>query len=60
MMGDPARQVGWVSRHGRRLGESDSQGNMVCSESGLRYREVTPGCLKCLDLDEALLLPAAV
>jgi UDP-2-acetamido-3-amino-2,3-dideoxy-glucuronate N-acetyltransferase len=59
MMGVPARQVGWVSRHGRRLGKSDLQGIMVCPESGLRYREATPGCLKCLDLDEALPLPAA-
>ena len=25
---------------------------MVCPESGLRYREVSPGVIRCLDLDE--------
>jgi len=59
MMGVPARQVGWMSRHGHRLGKPDSQGIMVCPESGLRYREVEPGVLRCLDLDESAPLPAA-
>jgi UDP-2-acetamido-3-amino-2,3-dideoxy-glucuronate N-acetyltransferase len=32
---------------------------MVCPESGMRYREVEAGVLRCLDLDEAAPLPAA-
>ena len=56
MMGNPARQRGWMSRHGRRL-ERAADGIMVCPESGLRYRELGPGQLRCLDLDEDAALP---
>jgi UDP-2-acetamido-3-amino-2,3-dideoxy-glucuronate N-acetyltransferase len=52
MIGNPARRVGWMSRHGHRLGAPDSEGVMRCPESGLRYQEVQPGELRCLDLDE--------
>jgi UDP-2-acetamido-3-amino-2,3-dideoxy-glucuronate N-acetyltransferase len=31
---------------------------MTCPESNLRYREVEPGLLRCLDLDEEASLPA--
>lgn len=31
---------------------------MICSESGLRHREVEPGVLRCLDLDEDSPLPS--
>ena len=58
MMGVPARQAGWVSRHGHRLGKPDADGIMVCPESGYRYKEVAPGVLRCLDLDEETPLPA--
>lgn len=58
VVGNPARQVGWVSRHGHRLESPDANGVMVCSESGYRYREVEPGVLRCLDLDEEAPLPA--
>jgi UDP-2-acetamido-3-amino-2,3-dideoxy-glucuronate N-acetyltransferase len=58
MMGAPARQVGWISRHGHRLDDGDADGVMTCPESGLRYREVSPGVLRCLDLDEEAPLPA--
>jgi len=58
MVGVPARQVGWVSRHGLPLGQPDAQGVYTCPESGLRYREVEPGVLRCLDVDEAADLPA--
>jgi UDP-2-acetamido-3-amino-2,3-dideoxy-glucuronate N-acetyltransferase len=51
MMGVPARQAGWVSRHGHRM-TPGAGGIMVCPESGLRYREVSPGVVRCLDLDE--------
>ncbi|MCF7810012.1 Gfo/Idh/MocA family oxidoreductase [bacterium] len=57
MMGIPAKQVGWVSRHGLPLKNPDSEGIMTCPESGLRYKEVEPGILKCLDLDEEQPLP---
>lgn len=57
MMGVPARQHGWVSRHGHRLGKPDADGIMICPESGLRYREVSPGVIRCLDLDEEAPLP---
>ena len=57
MMGVPARRAGWMSRHGHRLVDPDTEGIMVCPESGLRYREVEPGVLRCLDLDEEAPLP---
>jgi len=40
VLGNPARQHGWMSRHGHRLGDPDADGIMVCPESGLRYRIV--------------------
>jgi UDP-2-acetamido-3-amino-2,3-dideoxy-glucuronate N-acetyltransferase len=58
MMGNPARQKGWMSRHGIRLPKPDSDGVMVCPESGYRYKEVEPGVVRCLDLDEESPLPA--
>ena len=51
--GVPARQTGWMSRHGQKLGHPDADGIMVCPESGLRYRSV-PNGLVCLDLDDEL------
>jgi UDP-2-acetamido-3-amino-2,3-dideoxy-glucuronate N-acetyltransferase len=56
MLGVPARQAGWMSRHGHRL-SANGEGIMVCRESGFRYRE-TPDGLRCLDLDEEAPLPA--
>jgi UDP-2-acetamido-3-amino-2,3-dideoxy-glucuronate N-acetyltransferase len=60
MMGVPGRRNGWVSRHGHRLGAPDAKGIMVCPESGLRYQEVSPGVLRCLDLDEEAPLPESM
>jgi UDP-2-acetamido-3-amino-2,3-dideoxy-glucuronate N-acetyltransferase len=57
MIGVPTRQKGWMSRHGHVLGNPDSDGIMICPESGLRYIEVQPGVLKCQDLDEDAPLP---
>lgn len=54
MVGVPARQQGWMSRHGHRL---DGHGIMICPESGYRYAEQMPGVLRCLDLDEEADLP---
>jgi UDP-2-acetamido-3-amino-2,3-dideoxy-glucuronate N-acetyltransferase len=56
MVGVPARQIGWMSRHGHRLSKS-ADGSMVCPESGFRYMEQSPGALRCLDLDEESPLP---
>ncbi len=57
MMGVPARQSGWMSRHGHRLVEQDADGNLLCPESGWRYQEVEPGMLCCLDWPEDNPLP---
>jgi len=57
VMGVPARRHGWVSRHGHRLGKPGADGVMVCPESGYRYKEASPGVLRCLDLDEEAPLP---
>lgn len=58
MVGVPAKQVGWMSRHGHRLENPDEQGIMLCPESGLRYQLLEPSQLCCLDLDEDSPLPA--
>lgn len=60
MVGVPARQRGWMSRHGHPLPPPGPDGVMVCPETGFRYREVEPGKLKCLDLDEEAPLPEAL
>ena len=57
IMGVPAQQVGWMSRHGIPLPEPDAEGIMICPEGGYRYKEVEPGILRCLDLDEDACLP---
>ena len=56
VMGVPARQHGWVSRHGHRM-TADATGIYTCPEAGYRYKE-TAGALRCLDLDEESPLPA--
>lgn len=58
MVGVPARQKGWMSRHGHLLDNPDAEGIMTCPESLMRYKEVEPGLLKCLDLSEDDPLPA--
>lgn len=56
MVGVPARQKGWMSRHGHLLKNPTVDGVMVCPESGLRYQQSKHG-LHCLDLDEEDKLP---
>jgi UDP-2-acetamido-3-amino-2,3-dideoxy-glucuronate N-acetyltransferase len=56
ILGNPGRQQGWMSRHGHVL-HAGADGVMVCPESGLRFREIEPGVLRCLDLDEDAPLP---
>jgi UDP-2-acetamido-3-amino-2,3-dideoxy-glucuronate N-acetyltransferase len=58
MGGVPARQLGWMSRHGFALGAPDASGIRVCPGSGWRYQEVAPNVLRCLDQDEDALLEA--
>lgn len=56
VMGSPARRVGFMSRHGQKLGRPDASGVLVCPESGYRY-QVSEGNLRCLDLAEDEPLP---
>lgn len=55
MAGVPARQQGWMSRHGHKL-HFDDAGHAACPESGLRY-ELCDGKCRCLDVDEDKPLP---
>jgi UDP-2-acetamido-3-amino-2,3-dideoxy-glucuronate N-acetyltransferase len=55
--GIPARQNGWMSRHGHLLKFGDDA-SAICPESGLRYQLSEAGdSVKCLDLDEDAPLP---
>ena len=60
IVGNPGRQIGWMSRHGHKLANPNVNGIMLCPESGFRYKEVEPGLLRCLDLDEEDALPQAL
>ena len=60
IVGTPARQKAWMSRHGHKLGNPDSSGIMTCPESGLHYKEEPAGVLRCIDLDEDAPLPAGM
>jgi UDP-2-acetamido-3-amino-2,3-dideoxy-glucuronate N-acetyltransferase len=53
--GVPAKQKGWMSRHGHLL-HIDDQGQATCPESGLRYK-LHEGNVKCIDLAEDDPLP---
>jgi len=60
MIGVPARQKGWMSRHGHNLKDPNSEGIMICPESRLRYQLAMVSDLQhlhCLDLDEEAPLP---
>lgn len=52
MLGVPAKQFGWMSRHGHRLLERTSEGHLVCPQSGWRYQENSSTELVCLDWPE--------
>jgi UDP-2-acetamido-3-amino-2,3-dideoxy-glucuronate N-acetyltransferase len=58
VMGVPAQQVGWMSRHGHRLGPPSPIGIFICPHSKWRYR-IENGILRCLDCPEEKALPAA-
>lgn len=55
--GVPARQAGWVSRHGQKLRPIQGNGLLQCPESGYRY-ELQGGRVHCLDLAEDQPLPS--
>lgn len=57
--GVPARQIGWMSRHGHKLENPNAEGVFICPESGLRYSE-NDGKLTCLDIAEDSPLPASL
>jgi len=52
VVGIPARQRGWVSRHGCRLTSPDAHRVYICPESGLRYQETEDNELRCIDFCE--------
>jgi UDP-2-acetamido-3-amino-2,3-dideoxy-glucuronate N-acetyltransferase len=56
--GNPARQAGWMSRHGQKLVKRGMAGMLTCPESGYRYRK-QGSILRCLDLSENEPLPKA-
>jgi UDP-2-acetamido-3-amino-2,3-dideoxy-glucuronate N-acetyltransferase len=56
MVGVPARQKGWMSRHGHVL-KPDADGQLRCPESGYRYELSERSRLSCLDLDDDAPLP---
>lgn len=60
IVGVPARQKGWMSRHGHVLKTPDADEVMICPESGFRYKEIKTGMLRCLDLDEEAQLPQSL
>lgn len=57
MIGVPAKQTGWMSRHGYPMTEPDSNGIYHCPQSNLRYIRCNNSGLKCIDLDEEETLP---
>ena len=56
VLGSPARQQGWMSRHGHRL-KPGKDGVLICPESGFRYQEIEGNRLCCMDLAEDQPLP---
>ena len=51
MAGVPAKRIGWMSRHGAKLGQPNSEGIFICPKSGWKYQEMDSK-LKCLDWPE--------
>ncbi len=52
ILGVPGQRHGWMSRHGYRLPEPDSNAVMRCPGSGWRYRLAGPDTVRCMDWDE--------
>ena len=60
VLGVPAVQKGWMSRHGYKLPDVDANKQTVCPGSGLKYKLNNEGFLKCLDVAEYDDLPDKV
>ena len=58
MLGVPAARKAWMSRHGHRLEKQNQDGDLICPESGWRYREIEPDVMRCLDWSEDEPLPS--
>jgi UDP-2-acetamido-3-amino-2,3-dideoxy-glucuronate N-acetyltransferase len=58
MLGVPARQKGWIGRHGYRLEKKPGSDDWICPETQWIYRPGESGALRCLDWDEETPLPA--
>lgn len=56
VLGNPARQKGWMSRHGHFL-KAGENAVLTCPESGFHYQESDDNRLCCMDLDENQSLP---
>ena len=59
VIGNPGKQIGWMSRHGHRL-EFDPEGIAICPESGFKYclsHESDEQIVHCADHSEELPLP---
>lgn len=56
IVGNPGKQIGWMSRHGHLLKNPDENRIMICPESGFKY-QLENNRLRCLDLDEESPLP---
>ena len=52
VLGNPGRQVGWMSRHGHRIYPDEATCIACCPETGFKYRLTHDGNLECMDLDE--------
>ncbi len=59
IVGVPARQIGWMTRHGHRLPLDGPPDQMVCPQSGWRYQLDETGQLVCRDWPEEQPLPEA-
>ncbi len=57
MIGVPAEQSGWISRHGHKLTKPDKDGIYTCPESKLKYCVNDRNKMHCLDLNEDSALP---
>jgi UDP-2-acetamido-3-amino-2,3-dideoxy-glucuronate N-acetyltransferase len=57
MVGVPARQIGWMTRHGYRLPLHAETEDMVCPQSGWHYALDSSGNLACSDWPEEKPLP---
>ncbi|MDB4609492.1 N-acetyltransferase [Verrucomicrobia bacterium] len=56
VVGNPARKVNWMSRHGHVMKQM-KLGIFICPESKLRYKINSEGKMSCIDILEGEILP---